>query len=116
MSPELPIIPKNHETPNPVAVLVMGGATIGLLFNFLYFREQFCMIACPYGRFQCVDACDDIMGKIGKPAGLIRYTSQDDLAGLPTRLIRARTVIYPTIISVASVLFWSLSLVSMGAR
>jgi len=54
---------------------------------------------------QCVDACDDIMGKIGKPAGLIRYTSQDGLAGLPTRLIRARTIIYPTIILVATVLF-----------
>ena len=45
------------------------------------------------------------MGKIGKPAGLIRYTSQDGLAGLPTRLIRARTVIYPIIISVAAILF-----------
>ena len=26
---------------------------------------------------QCVDACDSIMARIGKPAGLIRYGSAD---------------------------------------
>ncbi len=39
---------------HPTAFLVMGGATAVLLFDFLFFREQFCMIACPYGRFQSV--------------------------------------------------------------
>ncbi len=39
---------------HPTAFLVMGGATAALLFDFLFFREQFCMIACPYGRFQSV--------------------------------------------------------------
>jgi cytochrome c oxidase accessory protein FixG len=163
-------------TQHPVAFLVMGGATLGLLFNFMYFREQFCMIACPYGRFQsvmldrksvivtydiqrgeprkrgkrdtqttqdslgmktgdciecgrctavcptgidirdglqlecihctqCIDACDDIMVKIGKPTGLIRYSSQDAMAGIPSKAIRARTLIYPTIIGIAFLLF-----------
>lgn len=161
---------QSSPTDHPVAFLVMGGATLGLLFNFLYFREQFCMIACPYGRFQsvmldrksiivtydikrgeprkrgkrellalesgdciecgrctavcptgidirdglqlecihctqCIDACDDIMTKIGKPTGLIRYSSQDAMAGEPSRVIRARTLIYPTIIALAFALF-----------
>ena len=39
---------------HPTAFLVMGVATAALLFDFLVFREQFCMIACPYGRFQSV--------------------------------------------------------------
>ncbi len=31
------------------------GATTGLMmFDFLFFREQMCLIACPYGRFQSV--------------------------------------------------------------
>ncbi len=45
---------QSSPTKHPNAFLIMGGATAGLLFNFLYFREQFCMIACPYGRFQSV--------------------------------------------------------------
>ena len=34
-----------------VFVLLVTGL---MLFNFLFFREQLCMIACPYGRFQSV--------------------------------------------------------------
>ena len=44
---------------------------------------------------QCIDACDAVMEKIGKPRGLIRYSSQESLAGAPRRLLRPRTVIYP---------------------
>lgn len=113
-----------------------------LLFDFGWFREQFCIIACPYGRFQsvlmdtesmnilydekrgeprkakdvpkdqqgdcvncykcvavcptgidirrgvqaeciactaCIDACDEVMTKLKKPKGLIRYTSEADM-------------------------------------
>ncbi len=32
----------------------MGVTTVLLSFDFLYFREQTCLIACPYGRFQSV--------------------------------------------------------------
>jgi len=174
---------------HPTAFLVMGGATAALMFNFLYFREQFCMIACPYGRFQsvmldrtsyivaydtlrgeprkkgkriasseanapqlsgevltldsmavqsagdcvdcgrctavcptgidirnglqmecihcaqCIDACNQVMQTIGKPQGLIRYSTQDALAGKPSRIVRPRTIIYPTIILIAAGLF-----------
>ena len=43
---------------------------------------------------QCIDACDSIMDNIGKPRGLIRYTSENSLAGQRTRKFRPRTVIY----------------------
>lgn len=56
---------------HPVAFLVMALTTGLLAYNFLYFREQTCMIACPYGRFQSVMldpnsiivAYDDVRGE-----------------------------------------------------
>lgn len=39
---------------HPIPFLVMAVSTLLLAFNFLYFREQTCLIACPYGRFQSV--------------------------------------------------------------
>lgn len=112
-------------------------------FDFGWFREQFCIIACPYGRFQsvlmdqdsynvtyddtrddcincfrcvavcptgidirrgvqmecigctqCIDACDEIMTKVHKPTGLIRYESENGLKKLKTKLIRPRTIAY----------------------
>ncbi len=39
---------------HPIPFLVMAVSTILLMFNFGYFREQTCLIACPYGRFQSV--------------------------------------------------------------
>jgi cytochrome c oxidase accessory protein FixG len=44
---------------------------------------------------QCIDACDTVMAKIGKPAGLIRYSSRDMLAGAARHILRPRTVLYP---------------------
>lgn len=44
---------------------------------------------------QCIDACDAVMDKIGRPRGLIRYTSREMLAGTARHLLRPRTVIYP---------------------
>ena len=39
---------------HPVAFLVMAGTTALMLLDFGFFREQVCMVACPYGRFQSV--------------------------------------------------------------
>ncbi len=44
---------------------------------------------------QCIDACDAVMDKVGKPRGLIRYTSRDMLAGVARHFLRPRTVLYP---------------------
>lgn len=39
---------------HPAAFLVMAATTGLMTFDFYYFREQTCLIACPYGRFQSV--------------------------------------------------------------
>ena len=39
---------------HPAAFLVMAATTGLMMFNFCFFREQLCIIACPYGRFQSV--------------------------------------------------------------
>lgn len=142
---------------HPTAFFLMALSTLIIFLNFAWFREQTCLIACPYGRWQsalldaqslvvaydynrgeprglgkartglgdcidcgactatcptgidirngvqmecvhctqCADACDAIMTKVGKPTGLIRYTSRDALAGKARRLLRARTILYP---------------------
>jgi cytochrome c oxidase accessory protein FixG len=53
----------------------------------------------------CIDACDQVMDKVGRPRGLIRYASLDELQGLPTKrlLLRPRVWVYTAIMSVALV-------------
>jgi cytochrome c oxidase accessory protein FixG len=157
--------PFAHPTPFIIVALV----TAAMMFDFSFFREQTCIIACPYGRFQsvlldkqstiigydiargeprmspgkarslalklapaptktgdcidcgycsavcptgidirdglqiecigcaqCIDACDAIMEKAGRPKGLVRYASAASLAGEERKVIRPRVVIYFT--------------------
>ena len=51
----------------------------------------------------CLDACDSIMDKLGRPRGLIRYASLDELEGRPVKKIyqHPRTFVYLTILLVA---------------
>lgn len=51
----------------------------------------------------CLDACDSIMDKIGKPRGLIRYASLDELEGKPVKKMyqHPRTLVYVGIILLA---------------
>lgn len=148
-------------------------ATGILYFNFAWFREQLCIVICPYGRIQsaliddhslgigydvgrgeprgrpgtpgvgdcvgcnrcvqvcptgidirqglqmecigctaCIDACDEVMLRLHRPEGLIRYDSQKALAGGRTRWIRPRTIIYGILLLTgASVATWALSTV-----
>lgn len=149
---------------HPAAFFVMIATTVAMLFDFLFFREQLCLIACPYGRFQsvmldrrsmivgydtvrgeprgkvqkqatteaprgdcvdcnlcvavcptgidirnglqmecinctqCIDACNGVMKKLGRPEGLIRYSSQDGLNGVSARKLRPRMLLYPTLL------------------
>jgi cytochrome c oxidase accessory protein FixG len=156
---------------HPIAFGVMAATTLLMLLDFGWFREQICMVACPYGRFQsvlldrrslivgydarrgeprgkpgrrglavlgrgaagdcvdcgacvvccptgidirdglqmecihctqCIDACDAIMDRVGRPRGLIRYSSRDELAGQARRILRPRIVLYPLLL----VLVW----------
>jgi len=189
---------------HPGAFLVMAATTGLMMFDFCYFREQTCMIACPYGRFQsvlldrdsliitydpvrgeprgplrksppsqisnlksqpsaspdmsasghsaignrqsampgdcidcnlcvqvcptgidirnglqleciactqCIDACDDVMAKLKRPLGLIRYSSESALAGHKWRMIRPRLLIY---LSVMAVLLSALAYLFLG--
>ena len=50
----------------------------------------------------CIDACDDIMDKVGRPRGLIRYASENNIAeGKPLRYT-ARMKFYTAILVVLS--------------
>jgi cytochrome c oxidase accessory protein FixG len=147
---------------------VFMAITTGLvLFDFAYFREQMCTIACPYARIQsvlldedslivsydpyrgeprgrgknrdgmgdcvdcfacvrtcptgidirdglqmecvactqCIDACDDIMDRVGQPRGLIRYTSESALETGRSRILRPRVVLYVALFALAASLF-----------
>lgn len=39
---------------HPTGFLVMAFVTAAMMFDFAFFREQTCLVACPYGRFQSV--------------------------------------------------------------
>ncbi|HEX8916407.1 MAG TPA: cytochrome c oxidase accessory protein CcoG [Humisphaera sp.] len=159
---------------HPAGFAIVAVVTGAMMFNFTFFREQTCLIACPYGRLQsvlldrqsliisydtargeprgkmagkakvalpvvaeriesaakgdcvdcglcqavcptgidirdglqfecvgcaqCIDVCNDVMAKVNRPAGLIRYGSQAGMAGEKPRLLRPRVVIYPLLI------------------
>jgi cytochrome c oxidase accessory protein FixG len=55
------------------------------------------------GCAHCIDACDAVMDRIGRPRGLIRYASRQALDEGRTRLLRPRVVIYPVLIGIAVV-------------
>jgi len=146
-----------------------------LYFNFAFFREQLCIVICPYGRLQsaliddhsvvigydekrgeprgkatqsgigdcidcnrcvqvcptgidirqglqmecvgcanCIDACDEIMEKVNRPKGLIRYGSLQSLEGKKTKWIRPRTIAY-TVLMLIGALVLSLSIGSLSS-
>jgi cytochrome c oxidase accessory protein FixG len=84
---------------------------------------RMCVLTCPTGIdirdglqmecihcTQCMDACDFVMGRIGKPPGLIRYGSADALAGRPGGRFRSRLVVYPAALALClGVLGWGLA-------
>ncbi len=49
---------------------------------------------------QCIDACDAVMTKLGRPTGLIRYSSQRALEEAPRKGLRMRLAVYPTLLAV----------------
>lgn len=138
---------------NMASFLFIVVSTGIILFDFGWFREQFCMIACPYGRLQsvlmgsrsmvvgydetrgeprrgqvmagqtqgdcvncyrcvqvcptgidirrgtqmeciactaCIDACDEVMTKLSKPKGLIRYATLRELGASAAEAIQWR--------------------------
>ena len=47
----------------------------------------------------CIDACDAVMDKMQYPRGLIRYTTEQGLAGRRQRVVRPRTLVYAGILA-----------------
>ncbi len=148
-----------------------------LYFNFAWFREQLCIVICPYGRLQsaliddhtlvigydakrgeprgklgtagagdcvacnrcvqvcptgidirqglqlecvgctaCIDACDEVMTRLDRPRGLIRYDSQHAFTGGKTRWLRPRTLFYGFLLAVgAAVAGWAMSTIRPAA-
>lgn len=75
-----------------------------------------CVVVCPTGIdirnglqldciacTACIDACDDIMDKLDRPRGLIRYDSLRGLAGEPRRILRPRVWLYGGLLAVGAV-------------
>ena len=50
------------------------------------------------GCAACIDACDDVMNKMGYEPGLIRYTTENTLDGKVTHILRPRVIIYAIIL------------------
>ncbi|MDQ3037702.1 MAG: cytochrome c oxidase accessory protein CcoG [Myxococcota bacterium] len=141
---------------HPVAFAWSSIVGIALYVHAAWFREQLCLIVCPYGRLQsvltdddslvvgyderrgeprgrgkereglgdcvdcdrcvvvcptgidirnglqidciactqCIDACDEVMDKLHRPRGLIRYDSLRGLRGEARRIFRPRLAMY----------------------
>jgi len=165
---------------HPEVFAWMLGTTILFYVSFGLFREQFCVVMCPYGRLQsalldddsivigyderrgeprgkataklsksaletpaktkgdcvdcsrcvvvcptgidirdglqldcigctaCIDACDEVMVKLDRPRGLIRYDSLKGLRGEKRRFLRPRVYIY-TVLLVAGMVAASIA-------
>ena len=70
---------------HPGSFLLMAITTAAMMFNFTYFREQTCIVACPYGRFQSVLLDRDSLiisydPTRGEPRGKGRRTPRDSVA------------------------------------
>jgi cytochrome c oxidase accessory protein FixG len=155
---------------HPAAFAWAAGLTSVLYVDFAWFREQTCVIVCPYGRLQsvltdrdslvigydvgrgeprgkakaegvgdcvecgrcqavcptgidirnglqldcigcarCIDACDEVMVKLDRPRGLIRYDSLKGLEGEPRKTLRPRLFLYAAF-GLAGVLALSLAI------
>ena len=45
----------------------------------------------------CIDACNDVMARVGRPAGLIRHTSPDTIANNRPVWLRSRVIAYAAV-------------------
>ncbi len=147
--------------------VIMWSVTLLFLFDFGWFREQFCIVACPYGKIQsvvmdeaslvvaydvsrgeprrktvpsdqegeciscdhcvkvcptgidirkgtqlecisctqCIDACDEIMTKMERPLGLIRYDSLSNMEGKKVSSFAAKPMFYAVALLVTFLAF-----------
>jgi len=64
------------------------------------------------GCAACIDACDQVMEKVGYPKGLIRYSTQNAIDGvypdkeIPKHVFRPRTLFYIAVVSIITIAFF----------
>lgn len=57
----------------------------------------------------CVDACNEVMGKMDYPKGLISFTSEHQLAGGHTKIVRPKLIGYAVVLTImCSLLVWDI--------
>ena len=56
---------------------------------------QYECIACA----ACIDACDAVMDRVGRPRGLVRYTTQQALEHRTTHVLRPRIIVYGALLA-----------------
>jgi len=62
------------------------------------------------GCAACIDACDAIMDKMGYPRGLISYTTEHNLSGQKTHLLRPRLIGYAVaLVTIMSIFAYAVS-------
>lgn len=54
------------------------------------------------GCTACIDACDDVMTRLHRPRGLIRYDSQTAFSGKRTHWLRPRTILYGVLLAIGA--------------
>ncbi len=152
---ELGALGRGEAADAPLTAQLVAATAALVYWDFAWFREQVCLVLCPYGRLQgalqdghtllvgydarrgeprgkagaaragdcvdcrrcvavcpmgvdvregpqmecvacasCIDACDEVMVKLGRPRGLVRFASEASLAGGETRFLRPRTLGY----------------------
>ncbi|WP_114418080.1 cytochrome c oxidase accessory protein CcoG [Marinospirillum perlucidum] len=57
----------------------------------------------------CIDACDEVMDKMEYPRGLIRYTTEEELSGRKTKILRPRLIGY-FLVLVAMIIAFTIAL------
>jgi cytochrome c oxidase accessory protein FixG len=151
---------------HPTAFAFVLVATLVLFVDFTWFREQVCIVICPYGRLQaalydqdtilvgydqkrgepkgpatqqgagdcidcyrcvsvcptgidirngtqlecvgcanCIDACDDVMTKLGRDQGLVRYDSQRGFETGKRKFVRGRLFLYLALLLLGVLMF-----------
>jgi len=51
------------------------------------------------GCAACIDGCNQVMEKVGRPKGLIRYDTVHAMEGQPTSILRPRVLIYSAVLA-----------------
>ncbi len=149
---------------SPIAFLFVAISTAVILFDFGWFREQFCIVVCPYGRIQsvfqdektrtvayqakrgeprgkvgegkgdcvdcmrcvqvcptgidirdgssqleciactaCMDACDDVMTRLKRERGLIKYASIDGVDDRGKTILKGRASVYMVLLCLVAI-------------